>query len=121
MQYVNLGRTGLKVSRLCLGCMTYADPSRGTHPWALDEVQSRPFFARALELGINFFDTANIYSLGASEEVLGRAIRDLTRRDEDVLATKVQGTMRHGPQGGGQSRKAVMSEIEARLRRLGTE
>jgi 1-deoxyxylulose-5-phosphate synthase len=89
MEYVNLGRTGLKVSRLCLGCMTYGEPDRGNHPWTLGEEQSRPFIQRALELGINFFDTANVYSAGSSEEIVGRALHDFTKRDEVVIATKV--------------------------------
>ena len=121
MEYVNLGRTGLKISRLGLGCMTYGTPERGNHRWVLNEEQSRPFFVRALELGINFFDTANVYSIGVSEEVLGRAIRDLTRRDEVVIATKAEGRMRDGPNGRGLSRKALMSEVDASLWRLGTD
>jgi aryl-alcohol dehydrogenase-like predicted oxidoreductase len=121
MDYVNLGNTGLKVSRLVLGCMTYGDGSLGNHSWVLSEADSRPFFVRALEGGINFFDTANTYSLGASEEVLGRAIRDLTRRDEVVIATKVFNEMRPEPNGRGLSRKAIMNEIDASLRRLGTD
>ena len=100
MEYVNLGSTGLKVSRLCLGCMSYGVPERGTHPWTLDEEQSRPFFRRAIELGINFFDTSNSYSDGTSEEILGRALRDLARRDEVVIATKVYHRMRKEPTGG---------------------
>ncbi|MDO9599004.1 MAG: aldo/keto reductase [Azoarcus sp.] len=121
MDYVNLGNTGLKVSRLCLGCMTYGDTERGDRTWVLNEQQGRPFIARALELGINFFDTANVYSLGASEEILGRAIRDMARRDEVVIATKVCATMRSEPNGFGLSRKAIMNEIDASLRRLGTD
>ena len=121
MDYARLGKTGLKVSRICLGCMTYGSPERGAHPWALDEEQSRPFLARALELGINFFDTANVYSLGASEEVLGRAMRDLARRDEVVIATKVHGKMRPDANGGGLSRKAIFTEIDASLQRLGMD
>src|SRR5438105_11521028 len=121
MEYRNLGRSGLKVSRLCLGCMSYGVPERGPHPWTLDEEQSRPFLKRALELGINFFDTANIYSDGTSEEIVGRALRDFAKRDEVVLATKVHGRMRPGPNGRGLSRKAIMSEIDASLRRLGTD
>jgi aryl-alcohol dehydrogenase-like predicted oxidoreductase len=87
MDYVNLGKTGLKVSRICLGCMTYGTPEKGSHTWALNEEQSRPFIQKALELGIKFFDTANVYSGGASEEVLGRALRDFSKRDEVVAAT----------------------------------
>jgi aryl-alcohol dehydrogenase-like predicted oxidoreductase len=121
MEYVNLGKTGLKVSRICLGCMSYGVPERGSHPWSLPEEQSRPFFARALELGINFFDTANVYSDGTSEEFLGRAIRDLARREEVVIATKVHGRMRPDVNGAGLSRKAILTEIDASLRRLGTD
>ena len=118
MEYVRLGNTGLKVSRLCLGCMTYGVPERGAHPWTLNEEASRPFYVRALELGINFFDTANVYSDGTSEEILGRALRDLARRDEVVVATKVHGQMRGDPNGRGLSRKAIMAEIDNSLRRL---
>jgi aryl-alcohol dehydrogenase-like predicted oxidoreductase len=121
MDYVNLGRTGLKVSRLCLGCMTYGEPDRGNHPWTLGEEQSRPFIQRALELGINFFDTANVYSAGSSEEIVGRALRDFTKRDEVVIATKVHGPMHKNPNGKGLSRKAIMTEIDASLKRLGTD
>jgi len=121
MDYVNLGRTGLKVSRVCLGCMTYGVPERGAHPWSLDEEKSRPFFQRALELGINFFDTANTYSDGTSEEIVGRALRDFARREEIVLATKVFYPMREGPNARGLSRKSIMIEIDASLRRLGTD
>ncbi len=121
MQYVKLGRTGLDVSRLCLGCMTYGVPDRGAHPWTLDEERSRPFIRRALELGINFFDTANSYSDGTSEEIVGRALRDFARRDEVVIATKVFFPTRKGPNGGGLSRKAIMTEIDNSLRRLATD
>jgi len=121
MQYVKLGRTGLEVSRICLGCMSYGVPDRGNHAWSIDEAESRPFIQRALEGGINFFDTANRYSLGSSEEILGRAIKDFTRRDDVVIATKVFGRMRPGPNGGGLSRKAIMREIDDSLRRLGTD
>jgi aryl-alcohol dehydrogenase-like predicted oxidoreductase len=121
MDYVNLGNTGLKVSRLCLGCMSYGDPQRGSHSWTLGEEASRPFIRKALESGINFFDTANVYSDGASEEVLGRAIGDFAHRDEVVIATKVHGRMRGNPNGQGLSRKAIMMEIDASLRRLGTD
>ncbi len=121
MEYVNLGRTGLKVSRLCLGCMTYGEPRRGNHEWTLPETESLPFYRRAFELGINFLDTANVYSHGSSEEITGRAIREFSRRDEVVLATKVHGPMRADPNGRGLSRKAIMSEIDASLRRLGTD
>jgi aryl-alcohol dehydrogenase-like predicted oxidoreductase len=121
MQYTNLGKTGLKVSRICLGCMSYGVPDRGTHPWSLDEEKSRPFIKRSLELGINFFDTANVYSDGTSEEIVGRALRDFAKRDEYVLATKVHGKMRDEPNGHGLSRKAIMTEIDHSLRRLGMD
>jgi aryl-alcohol dehydrogenase-like predicted oxidoreductase len=121
MDYIRLGKSGLKVSRICLGCMTYGVPGRGTHPWTLEEEESRPYIARALELGINFFDTANVYSDGTSEEFLGRALRDFARRDEVVIATKVHGQMRADPNGRGLSRKAIFAEIDASLRRLGTD
>jgi len=121
MDYVNLGRTGLKVSRLCLGCMSYGEPERGNHPWTLGEVQSRPFIKKALDLGINFFDTANVYSAGSSEEIVGRALTDYARRDDVVIATKVHGRMRPGPNGAGLSRKAILAEIDHSLKRLGTD
>lgn len=121
MDYIKFGRTGLDVSRLCLGCMSYGDPARGPHPWTLNEEQSRPFIRKALDLGINFFDTANVYSDGTSEEILGRALKDFAKRDEVVIATKVNGRMHKGPNGQGLSRKAIMSEIDASLRRLGTD
>jgi len=121
MQYTKLGHTGLDVSRICLGCMTYGVSERGTHPWTLNEEQSRPFIRRALELGINFFDTANVYSDGTSEEFLGRAVRDFSSRDEVVIATKVHGRMRPGPNGGGLSRRAILGEIDNSLRRLGMD
>jgi aryl-alcohol dehydrogenase-like predicted oxidoreductase len=121
MDYVKLGRTGLGVSRICLGCMSYGVPERGPHPWTLPEEKARPFIERALALGINFFDTANVYSDGTSEEILGRALRDLARREEVVIATKVHGRMRPGPNGAGLSRKAILAEIDASLRRLGTD
>ncbi|MGK9234865.1 aldo/keto reductase [Inquilinus limosus] len=121
MDYTRLGRTGLEVSRLCLGCMSYGDPGRGAHPWTLGEAESRPFIRKALDLGINFFDTANVYSDGSSEEIVGRALKEYARRDEIVLATKVHGRMRPGPNGAGLSRKAILSEIDNSLRRLGTD
>jgi len=122
MKYVNLGKSGLKVSRLCLGTMAYADGSKGNHPWALDEAASQPFFQRAIEAGINFFDTANVYSAGTSEEFLGRAIQRYAKRDEIVIATKVHGEMRPGdPNGKGLSRKHIFGEIDASLKRLGTD
>jgi len=119
MKFTNLGNTGLKVSRLCLGCMTYG--SSQWRPWILDEEASRPFFKRAIEAGINFFDTADMYSLGASEEVTGRALRDFGNRDELVIATKVFFPMTSGPNMGGLSRKHIMSAIDASLRRLGLD
>src|SRR6202163_3300785 len=121
MEYAKLGRTGLEVSRICLGCMSYGVPDRGNHAWSIGEEDSRPFIKRALEGGINFFDTANRYSLGSSEEILGRAIKDFARREEVVIATKVYGRMRPGPNGAGLSRKAIMAEIDASLKRLGTD
>ena len=119
MDYVNLGRTGLKVSRICLGCMSYGTPE--WREWVLDEEQSRPFIQRALELGINFFDTADMYSRGASEEVLGRALKDFARRDEVVVATKVFFPLGDGPNDRGLSRKHIHASINASLRRLGTD
>jgi 1-deoxyxylulose-5-phosphate synthase len=121
MKYVKLGRTGLDVSRICLGCMSFGDPGRGGHPWSLDEEASRPLIRQAIEAGINFFDTANVYSLGSSEEITGRALKDFAKRDEIVLATKVHGVMREGPNGRGLSRKAIMTEIDHSLTRLGTD
>ncbi len=121
MDYVRLGRTGLKVSRLCLGCMTYGEPGRGNHAWTLGEAESRPFIRQALEGGINFFDTANVYSAGSSEEIVGRALTEFARRDEIVLATKVHGPMGEGPNARGLSRKAILGEIDHSLRRLGTD
>src|SRR5256714_12368765 len=121
MEYTKLGHTGLDVSRICLGCMSYGGGNLGNHAWSLPEEESRPFIKKALEAGLNFFDTANRYSLGSSEEILGRAIKDFTRRDEIVIATKVYGRMRPGPNGGGLSRVAIMREIDNSLRRLGTD
>lgn len=121
MDYVRLGRTGLKVSRLCLGCMTYGEPDRGAHEWSLNEEASRPLFRQAFEAGINFFDTANIYSDGTSEEFLGRAVREFSRREDVVIATKLNSPMRKDPNAAGLSRKAVMTEIDASLKRLGTD
>jgi aryl-alcohol dehydrogenase-like predicted oxidoreductase len=121
MQYVNLGTTGLKVSRLCLGCMSFGDPTRGFHPWILDEEQSRPILRRAVEAGINFFDTANIYASGTSEEVTGRALRDFARRDEIVIATKAHGRWGKGPNQSGLSRKALFQAVDDSLRRFGTD
>ncbi|KZD21251.1 aldo/keto reductase [Tardiphaga robiniae] len=121
MDYVKFGNTGLDVSRLCLGCMTYGISDRGAHAWTLDEEKSRPLIKQAIELGINFFDTANVYSDGTSEEIVGRALKDFTRRDDVVLATKVYNRMRRGPNGMGLSRKAIMTEVDHSLRRLGTD
>ena len=121
MQFTRLGHTGLTVSRLCLGCMTYGVPARGAHPWTLDEAASRPLIRQAVELGINFFDTANAYSDGTSEEIVGRALREFGRRDEIVVATKVRYASRRAPNVGGLSRKAILHEIDASLRRLGLD
>jgi aryl-alcohol dehydrogenase-like predicted oxidoreductase len=126
MDYVNLGKTGLKISRICLGCMTYGAPAvgkakPGSHAWALNEEQSQPFFRQALDLGINFFDTANVYSAGASEEVLGRFLKANVRREAVVIATKVHGLMRDEPNGQGLSRKAIFYELDQSLLRLQTD
>jgi aryl-alcohol dehydrogenase-like predicted oxidoreductase len=121
MKTKRLGNTGLQVSPLALGCMTFGVPGRGTHPWTLDEAASRPVIHRAVELGFNFFDTANTYSDGTSEEIVGRVLRECTRRDEIVIATKVYFPMGKGPNRGGLSRKAIMTEVDASLRRLGTD
>ncbi|MGH9172461.1 MAG: aldo/keto reductase [Acidimicrobiales bacterium] len=121
MRYVKMGTTGTDVSRICLGCMSFGDPSRGSHPWCLREDAARPIIRQAIESGINFFDTANVYSDGASEQVVGKVLGELGRRDEIVLATKVAGRMHQGPNGIGLSRKAIMSEIDNSLRRLGTD
>jgi aryl-alcohol dehydrogenase (NADP+) len=119
MQYVRFGQTGIKVSRLCLGMMTYG--TSAWRPWVLNEPESRPFIKRALELGINFFDTADMYSLGVSEEVTGRALKDFSRRDQIVLATKVFYPLEEGPNAGGLSRKHIFDAIDGSLRRLGTD
>lgn len=121
MEYRRLGNTGMYVSPIALGCMSYGDPDRGSHGWTLDEEASRPFIREAVERGINFFDTANMYSLGHSEEIVGRALRDFADRDEIVLATKVYMAMGDGPNKRGLSRKAIMQEIDNSLRRLGTD
>lgn len=121
MKYTKLGTTGLDVSRLCLGCMTFGSPDRGNHAWTLDEEASRPILRAAVEAGVNFFDTANVYSDGTSEEIVGRALKEYGRRDEVVIATKVHGRMRPGPNGAGLSRKAIMAEVDASLKRLGTD
>ena len=121
MEYIRLGRSGLKVSRVGLGCMSYADPSKGSHPWVLTEEEAQPFFRQAIELGINFFDTANAYGAGTSEEVLGRALKRYARREEVVIGTKVLNRMRPDANGRGLSRKAIMTEIDQSLKRLGTD
>jgi len=121
MKYTKLGKTGLDVSQLCLGCMSFGVAERWIHQWVLDEKQSRVIIKKALDLGINFFDTANVYSDGTSEEIVGRALKDYANRDEIVLATKVFNRMHEGPNGAGLSRKAIMSEIDKSLKRLGTD
>ena len=121
MKYTKLGDSGLEVSRLCLGCMSFGVSGQGTHSWSLDKVTSRAFIAQALDAGINFFDTANVYSLGTSEEFVGRALADMADRDEIVLATKVHGRMRDGRNAMGLSRKSIMTEVDHSLRRLGTD
>jgi len=121
MDYVALGTTGLRVSRICLGCMSYGEPERGNQPWSIDQAGAEPFFRQALEAGINFFDTANVYSAGSSEEITGRTLLSMAPRDELVIATKVNGRMSPGPNGQGLSRKAIMSEIDHSLARLGTD
>jgi aryl-alcohol dehydrogenase-like predicted oxidoreductase len=121
MEYTRLGSTGLQVSRICLGMMSFGDPDRGGHPWSLPEERSRAVIEKALAAGITFFDTANVYSAGSSEEITGRALKDFADREDVVLATKVHGRMRPGPNGAGLSRKAILAELEASLRRLGTD
>ena len=121
MEYTKLGNTGMDVSRICLGCMGFGDADGWIHKWALNEVDSRPIIKKALDLGINFFDTANIYSLGKSEEFVGRALNEYANRDEIVVATKIHGKMHQGPNGGGLSRKAILSEIDKSLTRLGMD
>ena len=122
MEYTRLGTTGLKVSRLALGCMSYGDPTvPRAHPWALTEDRAAPFFRQAVELGITFWDTANVYQAGTSEEFTGRAIREYSRREDIVLATKVRGPMHDGPGGEGLSRKAILEQVDASLTRLGTD
>lgn len=121
MEYARLGRTGLEVSRICLGCMSFGDPNRGNHTWTLNEDESRVIIKQALEAGINFFDTANVYSDGSSEEITGRALTDFAEREDFVVATKVHGRMRQGPNGQGLSRKAIFAELDASLDRLGLE
>jgi 1-deoxyxylulose-5-phosphate synthase len=121
MEHTRLGTTGLQVSRICLGMMSFGDPARGGHPWSLPEEDSRALIEKALAAGITFFDTANVYSAGSSEEITGRAIRDFADREDVVLATKVHGRMRPGPNGAGLSRKAILAELDASLTRLGTD
>lgn len=121
MEYVRLGASGLVVSELALGCMTYGAPDQGAHPWSLPEDESRPLIKQAVEAGITFFDTANVYSLGSSEEIVGRALGEFANRDDVVIATKVFNRMRPGPYGAGLSREAIMAQCDASLRRLGTD
>ena len=121
MDTIRLGASGLEISRIVLGCMSYGDPDRGNHAWSLGEEESRPFFRRAIEAGITTFDTANVYSDGSSEEITGRLLNEFARRDEVVIATKVHGRMGPGPNGSGLSRGAIMTQIDASLRRLGTD
>src|SRR5688572_3500496 len=121
MEYAKLGNTGMDVSRICLGCMGFGDAEHWVHKWVLNEENSRPIIKKAIELGINFFDTANVYSIGKSEEILGRALKDFGRRDELVIGTKLHGKMHDRPNGSGLSRKAILSEIDNSLRRLGTD
>ena len=121
MDYVCLGTTGLQVSRICLGCMSYGEPGRGGHPWSLGKEAAEPFFRQALDAGINFFDTANVYSAGSSEEITGQTLLSMVSREEVVIATKVHGRMRPGPNGQGLSRKAILAEIDNSLSRLGTD
>ena len=121
MKYVKLGNSGLDVSKICLGCMSFGESGMGTHAWTLNEETSRQFMKKSLDAGVNFFDTANVYSLGTSEEFVGRALRDFALRDEVVVATKVHGTMRKGRNAAGLSRKAIMTEVDHSLRRLGMD
>ena len=121
MEYVKLGNTGLEVSKICLGGMSFGDPNKWIHSWVLNEEETRKIIKKAIDLGINFFDTANVYSLGTSEEYMGRAFRDFANREEIVIATKVSGAMRKGPNSYGLSRKAIMTEVEGCLKRLGVD
>ena len=121
MEYTRLGRTGLRVSRIGLGCMSYGNPAAGMHQWTLDEDAAAPFFRQAVELGVTFWDTANVYQGGTSEEFVGRAITRFSRREDIVLATKVSGKMHDGPGGSGLSRKAILEQVDASLQRLGTD
>ncbi|MDB5562601.1 MAG: alcohol dehydrogenase [Hyphomicrobiales bacterium] len=121
MEYTRLGKTGLEVSRICVGCMSFGEPTAGNHPWSLNEADSRPIIRKAVELGINFFDTANVYSAGTSEQIVGKVLGELGKRDEFVIATKVHGQMRPGPNGHGLSRKAILHEVDQSLKRLNTD
>src|ERR1700712_3899469 len=121
MKYTKFGPTGMDVSVICLGCMSFGEPAAGNHEWSLPEAESRELIKQALDGGVNFFDTANVYSAGTSEEITGRALADMANRDEIVLATKVHGRMHEGPNGGGLSRKAILNEIDKSLKRLGTD
>jgi 1-deoxyxylulose-5-phosphate synthase len=121
MRYLKLGKTGLEVSAITLGCMSFGAPDRGGHPWSLDEEASRDIIKRALDAGVNFLDTANVYSAGSSEEIVGKAVKDFVPREEVVIATKVFNRMRPGPNGAGLSRKAIFAELDASLRRLQTD
>lgn len=121
MEYTRLGQSGLKVSRIALGCMSFGDTSQGFNEWALGDDEAEPIFRQAVELGITFWDTANVYGFGSSEEIVGRAIRKYTRREDVVLATKVHFKMHDGPGGSGLSRKAIMEQVDASLSRLGTD
>ena len=121
MEYVKLGNTGLDVSKICLGCMSFGDATKWIHSWVLDEPETRKIIKKALDLGVNFFDTANVYSLGTSEEFLGRALKDYASRDEIVIATKISGAMHKGANREGLSRKAILAEVEACLNRLGVD
>src|SRR5690242_10935352 len=121
VEFTRLGRTGLRVSRIGLGCMSYGDAAAGMHQWTLDEDAAAPFFRQAVELGVTFWDTANVYQSGTSEEFVGRAVARFARREDIVLATKVSGRMHDGPGGSGLSRKAIFEQVKASLRRLGTD
>ncbi|GAA3434657.1 aldo/keto reductase [Kutzneria kofuensis] len=121
MEYVRLGRSGLTISKIVLGCMSFGEPARGTHQWSFGIDESRPYFRQAVESGITCYDTANVYSLGASEEITGQLLREFAKRDEVVIATKVMGTMGPGPKGGGLSRAAILTQVDESLRRLGTD
>ncbi len=121
MKHTRLGTSGLRISRIILGCMSYGDPNRGAHPWSMGIDDARPFFRRAIEAGITTFDTANVYSLGSSEEITGQLLREFASRDDVVIATKVAMRMGPGPKDSGLSRAAIMAQADASLRRLGTD